>query len=154
MLQEKVELLEKKLRKLEAEPGPSKLGPPHSRKSRKTTSTVTSQRSEPPVDVIDQQFHFNGLPDLSSAMSLEDAGLRNFLELFEPSGSPALDAFVNPTIDFLQPLSTNGSPLLPAITPTDHLNMGSPEPTVRFSTKSPSESDKAVDSSQYSKQVL
>ena len=150
MLQAKVEFLEQKLRKLEAEPGPSTLRPFHSRKSSKTTSTVTSQQS--PMDIIGH-IHFNDLSAISSTMSLEHAGLRNSIELFEPSGPPTLDAFVNPAFDFLQPLSTNGSPLFPRINLTDHSNMGSPEGTVRYLINTPSTSNN-TSSSQQSHQAL
>ena len=150
MLQAKVELLEQKLRKLEAEPGPSMLRPFHSRKSSKTTSTVTSQQS--PVDIIGH-IHFDELSATSSTMSLEHAGLRNSIELFESSEPPTLDAFVIPAFHFLHPLSTNESPLLPRITLTDHSNMGSSEGTIRYSINTPSTSNN-TSSSQQSNQVL
>ena len=154
MLQEKVELLEQKLRELEAGSEPSMLAPSRPRKTRKTTSTVTSQQFNGPlVGIIGKQMHFDDPSAIYPAMSFEDAGLVNFIELFEPSGSPTLDTSVDPTIKILQPLSTNGSPLLPTITQTDHSN-GSPGGSVRYSINTPSESDKTSDTCQHSKQVL
>ena len=152
MLREKVELLEQKLRMLEAEPGPSTLQPSHSR-----ISTVTSQQSgETSVDVIGD-IHYDDLSAIPSTMNLEleDAGSRNFFELFNPSGSlTPLGTFVNPKIDFLHPLSTKGSPLLPPVTLTEYSDMESSEGTLRYSINTPLNLDRTIDSSQNSKQIL
>lgn len=146
MLQEKVDSLEEKLRKLEAVSASPPSGSSRPRKLSETTLHPSLYR----FDHADgQEIEMGGI-QLNSPFTFDDLAHNSLEATFDFSGSPEM---LNDSVfDFLQPLSQTGSPTLTAVSPKEQFKTDSPKAHHRFSSNSPQLN--ADHPSLYSKQVL